>query len=457
MTMLHIILNIWLNQRIRNIKWRSVAIKLYIYSVVFFVGWLTYRLSGHNFNNLLGRNDLCEEIILIELLLLFPDFIIKLLWKYDATVMDDYLKTRPIPERDWDKFLILENSISFWNLYLLLFIIPVCFTFMSFGKVILAILLFYTGSLVNGIAVTCIRKAYKWKYMLPVLFGWFVWFCCCFITEVNLFALSLPLRVCVFCCLNVIVIGILYLYIGTFRRYNENLNQVRRVRSMGEISLFSSEYISVMRSKRLLFPMILLPVTFIMQVYLQLLGPGLNCFTFFNIIIAICFSSLGQSIFSVEGNYFDGIWTRPVQIRTLLRNKYYFFSILSLISALLMIPAFLLSGLSLWLIPSTLIFVIGVIHSLFIPTCLLSSRLDLFESPFFNYQGNNVVMNVYGFVIFIPITFYILCVSYLPLNTALIIFCVLGIIGIACHRLIIAKIALMWESKRYEKMEKYRR
>lgn len=456
--MLHVLLNIWLNQRIRNTKWRSVAIKLYIYSVVFFMGWLTYRLSGHNFNNFLGRSDLSEVIILIELLLLFPDFIIKLLWKYDATVMDDYLKTRPIPERDWDKFLILENSISFWNLYLLLFLIPLCFIFMSFGKFILAIPLFYTGSLVNSIAVTCIRKACRWKYILPILFGWFIWFCCCVITGVNLFALSLVLRVCVFCCINVIVIGILYLYIGTFRRYNENLNHVRRVRNMGDISLFSSEYISVMRSKRLLYPMISLPAIFILQVYSQLLGPNLKWFDFFNVILAISSFSLtlGQSIFSIEGNYFDGIWTRPVQIRTLLRNKYYFLSILSFIPALLMVPAFLLSGLSLWLIPSALIFVIGVILPLFIPTCLMSSRLNLFESAFFNYQGSNVAINVYGFVIFIPITFYMLCVSYLPLNTALIIFCVLGIIGIACHRLVIAKIALVWESKRYKKMEKYR-
>ena len=147
-----------------------------------------------------------------------------------------------------------------------------------------------------------------------------------------------------------------------------------------------------------------------------------------------------------------------MQIRTLLRNKYYFFSILSFIPALLMIPAFWLSDLSPWLPPSTLIFVIGVIHPLFMPTCLMSSRLDMFESPFFNYQGSNTVINIYGVAIFIPVTFfYMLCILYLPLNTALIIFCVLGIIGIACHRLIIAKVALKWESKRYDKMERYRK
>lgn len=459
MTMLHVILNIWLNQRVRNIKWRSAALKLYIYSVVLFLGWLTYRLSGQNLSSLLGRNDFSEVIIPIELLLLLPDFLIKLLWKNDATVMDDYLKTRPIPERDWDKFLILKNFISFWNLYLLVLLIPICFAFMFLGKFFFVVLLFYTGSLVNGITVTCIRKAHRWKYIFPVLVGWLIWFCCCVIIGVNVFSLSWILHVNVLCFINLIVIGILYLYIGRFRRYNENINHVRRVRSMGDISLFSSEYISVIRSKRLLYPMIFLPAVFIMQVYSQLLGHGLSWLTFINIIFAICSFSitLGQNIFSIEGNYFDGLWTRPVQIATLLRNKYYFYSILSSIPALLMIPAFLFSDFSLWLLASTLIFIIGVVHPLFIPTCLMSSRVDMFESPFFNYQGSNALINVYGFVIFIPVALYMLCILYLPLNTALIIFCVLGIIGIAFHRLIIARVALIWESKRYEKMEKYRR
>jgi len=177
MTMLQVILNIWLNQKLRNIKWRSVGITLYIYAVILLIVWLAYRHSGQNLTHILGKSDFSELIVPIEICLLLPDFLIKLLWKNDATVMDDYLKTRPIPERDWDDFLILSNFISFWNLYLLVFMIPICFTFMFFDKFILAILLFYSGSLVNGISVTCLRKAHEWKYTLPIIISWVIWLC----------------------------------------------------------------------------------------------------------------------------------------------------------------------------------------------------------------------------------------------------------------------------------------
>ena len=41
-----------------------------------------------------------------------PDIIMKMVMKRDITAMDDYVKSRPVPEKIWNKFLLTTNLVS---------------------------------------------------------------------------------------------------------------------------------------------------------------------------------------------------------------------------------------------------------------------------------------------------------------------------------------------------------
>ena len=80
----------------------------------------------------------------------------------------------------------------------------------------------------------------------------------------------------------------------------------------------------------------------------------------------------------------------------------------------------------------------------------------MFQSAFFNYQGASMAVNMYGFVVIIPMAVYVLCLWLLSLTTALIVLAVAGIIGFALHKVVINWIACRYEQNRYKNFERYR-
>ena len=48
--------------------------------------------------------------------MLIPDIIMKMVMKRDITAMDDYVKSRPVPEKIWNKFLLTTNPVSYTHL-----------------------------------------------------------------------------------------------------------------------------------------------------------------------------------------------------------------------------------------------------------------------------------------------------------------------------------------------------
>ena len=165
---------------------------------------------------------------------------------------------------------------------------------------------------------------------------------------------------------------------------------------------------------------------------------------------------LGQWVFGIEGNYFDGLWTKPIEIRTILFNKYWFFALLNLLPMLLVLPIIWISDLSPWVLPVTWLFTAGVGNLTQMPTALISSRIELFQSAFFNYQGASLAINMYSFIILIPLAVYVLCMWLLPLTTALIVLAATGLVGFALHQVVIGWIARRYEQNRYKNFERYR-
>ena len=164
---------------------------------------------------------------------------------------------------------------------------------------------------------------------------------------------------------------------------------------------------------------------------------------------------LGQWVFGIEGNYFHGLWTKPYSIEHMLLNKYKFFFILTLSVAVLLIPAIFFMGLR----PTTLIAMIlflGCGQSLLMmPTCLFSTRVDLFTSAFFNYQGASMRVTIYSLIILIPLAIYAICSLALAPLWGDAVMAAIGLAALAFHRPCIRLLAQKWKNNRYENMERY--
>ena len=89
------------------------------------------------------------------------------------------------------------------------------------------------------------------------------------------------------------------------------------------------------------------------------------------------------------------------------------------------------------------------------PTCLFSTRVDLFSSAFFNYQGANKGVNIYSFMLFIPMAIYAVCVFLLPPYWGDALMAAIGVAAWAVHRPCVKMLARRWKANRYANMERY--
>jgi hypothetical protein len=90
------------------------------------------------------------------------------------------------------------------------------------------------------------------------------------------------------------------------------------------------------------------------------------------------------------------------------------------------------------------------------PTALISSRIELFQSAFFNYQGASMAVNVYGLVVILPIAVYCVCTWLLSPEVCAIVLSATGVIGFALHHFAIGWTARTYERRRYACFERYR-
>ena len=90
------------------------------------------------------------------------------------------------------------------------------------------------------------------------------------------------------------------------------------------------------------------------------------------------------------------------------------------------------------------------------PTSLFSKRIDLFSSAFFNYQGASMGVNVYAFVIIIPIIIYSCLIVFID-NTLVIdaILSAIGLIMLAFSRPFIQWVAHRFMANKYKRMEDF--
>lgn len=451
--MLKLLLKLWADQKRRDFKWGRFLGETYFLvlfmTVSSIITFAIYEKTG-------AAEGIKTVIPLIAAGLIIPDFISKLLMKHDETVMDHYLKSKPIPERSWNRFLIVANLFSIWNWTIPTLLLPFCILFLPWQLIFPSFLLLLSVSLVGGVAITAFCRAKGWTNKWPVLMAMLIWQMIAFLYALTAFLLPWSIHVAIFLLLCTGAIAVFYNYLCGLCRYLESKARADRL-FISVSSLFSMEYISVLRSKRLRMAMLILPLALVFNCYSQQAN-GLNVFFYLTLMFAIFAPSLmlGQWVFGIEANYFDGLWTKPVSIREILSNKFRFFALLNIVPTLLMIPFIWTNGLSAWLLLATWLFTAGFANLSLMPTALISSRIELFQSAFFNYQGASLSVNLYGLMVTLPIALYCLLTWLLSPETCAIVLAVTGIAGFALYPTFIGWLSQAYERRRYTCFERYR-
>ncbi len=461
--MLKLLLSLRYIQWRRNFSWRKFLVVLYLVGVMLMMIVAMLFVSRDLLADQLSELPLGALSVALILMLALPDFILKLMWNTDAVVMDDFLRTKPVPSRVWNRFIAIVLAADPWNLLMPMFMALVGALLLPAGVTVLAVVAAWVQTLMLSWLVADIHKAPDINHSLPLWVGAVVYYLG--MTGLGIFLAMMaemfhlpgsPLtELVLFIVLDIVLTGLLYLYFCRMRAYDEHEQHANSVRSVGDVTLFSTEYLSVWRSKRFRVPMIMFIILFLLQSYTFPHDDinRMNIALYFLLSWPSLF--LGQWVFGIEGNYFHGLWTKPYSVEQLLLNKYKFFILLTLGMAVLLIPAIFFMGLR----PTTLLALILFLgcgqNLLMMPTCLFSTRLDLFTSSFFNYQGANMRITIYSLICFIPLAIYAICTLALPPLWGDAVMAAIGLAALAVHRPCIRKLAQKWKDNRYENMERY--
>lgn len=449
----------------RNFSWKKFLVVLYLVGVMLMMIVGILFASYAMLAGLLGNLPPAALAIALVAMLALPDFILKMIWNTDAVVMDDFLRTKPVPSRVWNRFMAILLTVDPWNLVMPMFVALVSAWLLPAGITVLAVVAALVQTLMLSWLVADIHKAPDIEHSLPLWIGAVVYYLGT--TGLGVFLVMMAkmfhlpgspwTELVLFIVLDIVLTAVLYLYFCRMRAYDEHEQHANTVRSVGDVTLFSTEYLSVWRSKRFRAPIIMFTVLFLLQCYTMPADESNRTFINLYLYFLLGWPSmyLGQWVFGVEGNYFHGLWTKPYSVEHVLQNKYKFFILLTLCMAVLLIPAIFLMGLR----PTTLLAMIlflGCGQSLLmLPTCLFSTRLDLFTSSFFNYQGANMRITVYSLIILIPLAIYTICTLALPPLWGDALMAAIGLATLAVHRPCIRKLAQKWKDNRYRNMERY--
>lgn len=480
---LSVLMHLWATQKKRDFSWRTFFVGLIL--VVYFITILLVVYFGlrQQLQEMGNRFEWPALAPLLAVSIVPADLMMKVFWRRSPVEMDDYLRTRPISQRTWSRFILFDTSLGG-----LQWMMPLMMTFIAglvlpWWAALLTLVLTYACVMVNALFQNCWRRAPGNQWTLPLVFAYLVWLVMIYAIAIVSFvviglagddpstpvrpgAVAVGLLVSTACLLaaNLLAGWLLQRYFTRLRNHNEEMHapvHAATARSLGEVSVWSIEWVQLIRSKRLRTSFLVIAIVFLLNVYLQQLTPSIETDSGIHVnpmlMFGIGFPSLilAQWVLGIEANFFSGIWTKPWPVEGILRRKYVFFCMICVLMALLIVPAVLFMHLSVWAWLAALLFSCGIFILPFMSTCLFSSRMDLFASAFFNYQGGNKQINVFSFVMFIPIIIYYGVYFLLPTLWAHLLIASLGLIGILLHRPYIHWIASLWFKRRYKIMERW--
>ncbi|MCR4994556.1 MAG: DUF5687 family protein [Bacteroidales bacterium] len=471
---------LWRVQKKRDFSWRTFFVGLFLFLYFVLIVGIIYAGFRDQLSTLKFPFAIVAMAPLLAVSVVPADLMVKIFWRRSPVEMDDYLRTRPVLQRDWSRFILFDTAVSF-----LQWMFPVTMAFvaallMPWWTALLTLVLTFSCTMVNALLQNAWRRAPGNQWTLPLVFAYLFWLFLAFAVAVVGFTilglqvddpetLSRPLVLgvllmsAVLLVINLCAGAALQWYFGYMRNHNEEMHAPvhASARKLGEVSLWSIEWVQLLRSKRLRVSAITIAVVFVLNVYLQQMTSQMEADLAIHVNPMLMFAIgmpsliLAQWVLGVEANFFSGIWTKPWSVEGILRRKYLFYCGLCGLMALLILPAVAFMGLSFLAWLAALLFSCGIFVLPFMATCLFSSRMDLFASAFFNYQGANKQINVFSFILFIPMGIYFALYILLPPLWAHLSVSALGLMGFALHRWYIGMIAQRWFNKRYEIMERW--
>lgn len=181
-----------------------------------------------------------------------------------------------------------------------------------------------------------------------------------------------------------------------------------------------------------------------------------------NFIVIYNFAIFGTlfliAVMSYEGNYIDGLMSRKESILSLLKAKYYLYSIAILIPFTLMIPAIVMGKVSLLMVISWALYTIGFIYfGLFQLAVYNSKTLPLNAKISIRQNSGTGLQNLISFATFgLPMIFYFILVLLFGETTGLCILLFIGIGFIATSHFWITDVYNRFMQRRYQNMDGFR-
>lgn len=452
------IVKVWLDYIIREKRWYKLVVALISISILFPILFFVF---GDRMEELSGKKSLYSFVPYIALSILLPDFLFRFSVNKESLVMSDSMKTRPISEISWNRFVLLNSLLDYWNLFSLSILIPVAFLLIPLEEAVLSSLLFFSVFWLNGYAVTVYRLAQGWEYKAPVLLVGFFWVPVVACYVLNPLSLPWAQHVAGFILLCMLMIYGLYKYSCTLHCYADYSRSTGKTYST-HFSWISMEYISMMRATRYRLQPLFIILSGLWGLFLALRTPYLPSIFFAELFVVLSVIGLpvffGLYMFAFEGNYMDGLWTRPIEIKKIMQVKYVGYTIDAVLMTILCYVFYCFFHgeieLSPWFFFSTFIFSAGVSNHVVFFTSLLANRLEMFSNSLgFSSSRSSFLIAAVNLS---PIVVLLLLYYFLPSPIDNIVSAVSGLIGILLHPFLLNWFAQKYESNRYKYFERYR-
>jgi hypothetical protein len=403
-------------------------------------------------------------IFILKLLpfLQITDLIFKILFKSNSLYFSAKLQTIPIFKIERSIYIILENVFTFWNFYLIVFFLPYLYKFASINEAIIIIsLLWFVLIINNGISLwvkNYITNSLIKSFFICISYLFLLWGEYLFFSEIQqkntlMFVLFLPF-------LALLSLIIYHLIFSQKKIYNENLinKTFDYHKKITSLSFLKMELIYILRSKRLLI-LLLFPMVFFLILIFSGMGGDINAIKFFMFFfLFLPTMSLGQYIFGIEANFFNGIWTKPILLIQIFENKYIFYMLLTGLYSLFLFPFIIIYRINIYLFISETLYVVFFFNLLLFPMALFSKKLDMDKAALFmNYQGFALIPFVYEIILFF-FSLWFFQFIYSSFNNEWIALSILSFISIASfflRKYFLSFITVCFLKRRYENMNRY--
>lgn len=164
-----------------------------------------------------------------------------------------------------------------------------------------------------------------------------------------------------------------------------------------------------------------------------------------------------SQIMSFEGNYIDGLMSRKESIMSLLRAKYYLYSIGEIIPFILMIPAIVMNKLSLLGAFAWFFYTVGFIYFTFFQLAVYNKQTVALNEKVTSRQSNSGIQMLVNFgALGIPLILFSVLNATLGETIAYIILLALGLGFTLTFPLWIKNVYRRFMKRRYENMEGFR-